>query len=363
MDNLGETTYYRYDSRGNLVAMADADGPAGPTISRRAFSNGALTDNTTNLYGNVTLYFYDGLDRKVMEEQILTPNGQGDGVHIGASIYGVKDTPSAPESYPPTPDPSQGGGDGIIRTGWNYDKDSLLSSMIDDDGNVTLYLYDDLNRQVLESEGLVVGSTYTESNILGSRVIPTPTAATIDDPATIPDSLINAQLTEAQSLIAAVASLFPPLAGQINDSPPTTQVWGYSPNDNVLIYQDENGSETFTKYDAINRPIAVRIFRAGAERLVRRRPDLRPGPDIDPVRAGQHDGGAGDDDPELPVRRPVADDLCLRQQRPDDRQRRLDGHRRLRQPGPDHRGDADDRQPADPGDRLGLARRRPAQVA
>ena len=132
-----------------------------------------------------------------MEEQILTASGQGDGVHIGASIYGVKDDPTAPESFPPTPDPSQGGGDGIIRTGWNYDKDSLLSSMIDDNGNVTLYLYDDLNRQVLESEGLVVGSTYTEANILGSRVIPTPTAATIDDPATIPDSQINAQLTEA----------------------------------------------------------------------------------------------------------------------------------------------------------------------
>ncbi len=115
--------------------------------------------------------------------------------------------------------------------------------MIDDDGNVTLYLYDDLNRMVLQSEGLVVGSTYTEANILGSRVIPTPTAATIDNPGTISNSLINAQLTEAQSLIAAVASLFPPLANQINDNPPTTQVWGYSPNDDVLIYQDQNGSE------------------------------------------------------------------------------------------------------------------------
>ncbi len=68
--------------------------------------------------------------------------------------------------------------------------------MIDDNGNVTLYLYDDLNRMVLQSEGLVVGSSYTESNILGSRVIPTPTAATINNPTTIPDSEINAQLTE-----------------------------------------------------------------------------------------------------------------------------------------------------------------------
>ena len=40
VDNLGETTYYRYDSRGNLVAMADADGPAGPAITRRAFPDG-----------------------------------------------------------------------------------------------------------------------------------------------------------------------------------------------------------------------------------------------------------------------------------------------------------------------------------
>jgi RHS repeat-associated protein len=284
VDNLGETTYYRYDSRNNLVAMADANGPAGPSITRRAFANGAETVNTTNLFGNVTLYFYDGLDRKVREEQVLTASGQGDGVHIGASIYGVKDAPSAPESFPPTPDTTQGGGDGIIRTGWNYDKDSLLSSMIDDNGNVTLYLYDDLNRQVLQSEGLVVGSTYNDANILGARVIPTPTAATIDNPATIPDAEINAQIVEAQSLIAAVATLFPPLANQINDSPPTTKVWGYSPNNDVLITQDENGSETFTKYDAINRPIAVRIFRAGQSDSFTGDPIFAPAPaSIPPV--------------------------------------------------------------------------------
>jgi RHS repeat-associated protein len=264
VDNLGESTYYRYDSRDNLVATADANGPASPTpITRRAFSGGSTTVNTTNLFGNVTLYYYDGLDRRVREEQVLTASGKGDGVHIGASIFGVKNDPTAPDSFTPTPDPTQGGGDGLIRTGWNYDKDSLLSSTIDDNGNVTLYLYDDLNRRVAQSEGLVVGSTYTEANILGARVIPTPTAATINNPATIPNAEIDHQLAEAQALIAAVAPLFPTRANQINDNPPTTQVWGYSPNNDVLIYQDENGSETFTKYDAIDRPIAVRIFRAG----------------------------------------------------------------------------------------------------
>ncbi len=159
VDNLGETTAYRYDSRGNLVAMADASGPAGPAIARRAFPDGPRTVDTTNLFGNVTLYFYDGIDRQTMQEQILTASGQGDGVHIGASIYGVKDDPGAPESFPPAADPTQGGGDGIIRTGTVWDKNSLESALIDDNGNVTVYLHDNLDRQVAETTGLTVGSS------------------------------------------------------------------------------------------------------------------------------------------------------------------------------------------------------------
>jgi RHS repeat-associated protein len=284
VDNVGETTFYRYDSRGNLVAVADANGPAGPTITRRSFTGGSLTNNTTNQFGNVTRYYYDGLDRKVREEQILTASGRGDGVHIGASIYGIKNDVTAPESASPTPDPSQGGGDGIIRTGWNYDGNSLLSSTIDDNGNVTLFLYDDLNRRVLQSEGLVVTSTYTEANILGARVIPTPSAATINNPTSIPNSEIDAQLTEAQGLISAVAPLFPSLANRVDDHPPATAVWGYSSNDVVLIFQDENGSEVFTRYDAINRPIAIRIFRAGQSDSFAGDPIFAPNPmSIPPV--------------------------------------------------------------------------------
>ena len=100
VDNLGETTYFRYDSRDNLVAMADTDGPvSGGSITRRAFPDGPTTVDTINGPGNVTIYFYDGLNRKIMEEQVLTASGQGDGVHIGASIYGVKDDSTAPESF------------------------------------------------------------------------------------------------------------------------------------------------------------------------------------------------------------------------------------------------------------------------
>jgi RHS repeat-associated protein len=290
VDNLAETNYFRYDSRGNLVATADAQGPLnGQTITRRAFSDGPRTVDAINGYGNVTLYFYDGLDRKTLEEQILTalpttPGGtaSGDGVHIGASIYGVKDDPSAPESFPPTPDTKQGGGDGIIKTAWVYDGDSNLSAMIDDDGNVSVCLYDDLNRKIAEIDGMTVNSTYTAANVLGDRVIPTPTAATINDPAMIPTSDINAELAEVQSRISAIASQFPPLASQVNDAPPQTTIWGYSPNNDVLIMQDPNGTETFTKYDAINRIIAERVFRAGQHDSFAGDPIFAPAP-VNPI--------------------------------------------------------------------------------
>ena len=146
IDNLGQATSYRYDSRDNLVAMADAKGPAGGTITRRAFSNGPLTVNTINGFGNVTLYHYDGINRQTRKEMILTASGSGDGVHIGATLEGEKNDVRAPESFPPSPDTNQGGGDGIIRIGTIYDDNSLISAHIDDRGNVTLYLYDNLDR-------------------------------------------------------------------------------------------------------------------------------------------------------------------------------------------------------------------------
>jgi RHS repeat-associated protein len=282
VDNLGQTMQFRYDSRNNLVAMADAEGPTAGTLQRRVFPDGPRTVNTLNAFGNVTVYFYDGINRLTRQEQVLTASGQGDGVHIGASIFGVKNDPTAPESFPPTPDPAQGGGDGIIRIGRTYDKNSLLSSLIDDNGNVTVYLYDDLNRKVAETGGLTVDSTLTNANILGPRVIPTPTAATIDDPTVIPAAEIDTQLAEAKARVDAVAPLFPMLADRVDDHPPTTKVWGYDPDNNVLIYQDENNSETFTKYDAINRSIAVRIFRAGKTDSFAGNPVFAPSP-VNPI--------------------------------------------------------------------------------
>ncbi|MDC0936556.1 Calx-beta domain-containing protein, partial [Pirellulales bacterium] len=287
VNNVGQTVDYRYDSRDNLVALADSQGPVtGNSIARRAFVGGPLTINTINDFGNVTTFEYDGIFRPVLENTILNATGSGDGVSIGASLEGVKNDPTAPESFLPTPDPSQGGGDGIIRVGTLYDDNSRVSSRIDDQGNVTLYLYDNLNRQVTETKGLTTNSTATgpvdKLRILGSREIVTPTASTINNPAVISTPLIDAQLAEAVSRWAQVAALFPTLATQVDDTPPTTIVTGYDPDHNVLIREDENDNEVFTRYDAINRAIATRVFRAGQTDSHASDPLFAPSPVADP---------------------------------------------------------------------------------
>ena len=203
VDNLGQTFDYRYDSRDNLVARADAQGPlTGDSIARRAFSGGALTVNDINDFGNVTLYFYDGINRQTRQEVILTASGEGDGVHIGATLEGIKTTT-------PTPDPTQGGGDGLITIRYEWDDNSLLTSLTDDNGNQTQYTYDNFNRWLTETKGICV----------------------------------------------------PPALADRCD-PPTTITYEYDLDDNLVRLTDENGSVTNCQFDAINRRAACAITRA-----------------------------------------------------------------------------------------------------
>jgi RHS repeat-associated protein len=201
VDNIGQTFDYRYDSRNNLVAMADAQGPRGPAIARRAFVGGTLTNSITNRFGNVMLYSYDGINRKVREDRVLTTSGQGDGINISADLFGVKTTT-------PTPDPKQGGGDGLITMRHGWDRNSLQTSLTDDNGNQTQYTYDNLNRRLTETKGICVS---------------------------------------------------PKLADRCDV--PTTIISEYDEDDNVVRLTDENGSIVQCKFDAIKRRTACQVTR------------------------------------------------------------------------------------------------------
>lgn len=94
---LAERTLMAYDSRGNLGIRTDPK-------------------------GNVITYTHDGIDRLTLVHRVLTSDGTGGGTVIGA-----------------------------IDTPFTWDESSRLIAQEDDNGNVTTYQYDSLDRMLSQS--------------------------------------------------------------------------------------------------------------------------------------------------------------------------------------------------------------------
>src|SRR5262249_18305427 len=80
--------------------------------------------------------------------------------------------------------------------------------------------------------------------------------------------------------LSAIASSFPSLASSV--VPPRTTVFAYDQDGNLAIKEDANDTEVFTKYDAIDRPIATRVFRNGQSDSFIGDPTFPPNPASDP---------------------------------------------------------------------------------
>lgn len=204
VDSIAQTTRYHYDSRDNLVAVSDSNGLLSGQESQRRVFDSVIVD--TNDPGNVTLYTYDGLNRKIKEDVVLTEIIPGTGAkgsgNPGADEFGVKADVAVH-----SPDSDQGGGDGLITTTYGYDGNSLQSSLTDDNGNQTIHAYDNLNRRVSETKGNVVAPSLADRN-----------------------------------------------------DPNTTITYTYDLDHNVVQKTDENGSIIDYSFDAINRRMACDAF-------------------------------------------------------------------------------------------------------
>lgn len=168
MDSRGHADDYRYDSRGNLAARADAVGPV-PMMGARMLPRrglGSTANVTVNDFGNVTRRYYDGLSRLVESETLLAMGGQGNGSYIGADIDDVKLV--LPSGNPPAGYLETGNAaDGRISTYYAYDANSQLLALRDDNGNTTAYVYDNQNRVLVERKGLNDGYQNTTFSIAG----------------------------------------------------------------------------------------------------------------------------------------------------------------------------------------------------
>lgn len=122
-DNVGRTQRLGYDSRDNQTTSSDG---VGPTVADPL----GLFPGSINDPGNSRTNHYDGRDLLVREVTDLRVGGIGSG---------AIDLSNA--SNP----------DGQITVEYQYDLDSRLTGMVDDNGSTTGYAYDALDRLVLQT--------------------------------------------------------------------------------------------------------------------------------------------------------------------------------------------------------------------
>jgi RHS repeat-associated protein len=224
MDNRGHTQDYRYDSRGNQVAMADAVGPLDMPATRPLPRRGLGSSATVNVnnYGNVTRAYYDGLSRHVESETMLRNSGQGNGTYLGADLFGVKLAP--PSGYLD----SGRAGDSLINSYFAYDANSQLLARRDDNGNTTAYIYDNQNRTLKERKGL---------NVLGASFM-----------------IMDGDTATFNVALRGGVPLAP--------KPATDIVFSYDLDSNVTRRNDEGLNQFDYTFDALNRQRACNITRA-----------------------------------------------------------------------------------------------------
>lgn len=232
VDPIGQTEEYRYDSRNNLVAKADAVGlVSGRNIPRRGLCADDQTEHPRNTFGNVTRTFYDGINRTLKTEALLTASGEGNGSYIGATIFGVKIDP--PVNFL---DPMQSE-DGIIKVHYAWDGNTQLIALRDDDGNTTCYINDNQNRTLVERKGQNISFQGIAFNIAGGD---------------------SGMFNEAR---------MPP--DPLKDPPEDTEPAGtditffYDRDNNVVKLVDEATNNFDCAFDALNRKKDCDITRAG----------------------------------------------------------------------------------------------------
>ena len=187
---------------------------------------GAGQSGVVNGPGNTCGYVYDGLDRQI---QVVCD------LRVGGVGSGVIDT-----SNPTNPD-------GQIRLGYGFDGNSRLVRIVDDNGNVTSFGYDALDRQVsrTNADGEVFSTTYDrDSNV-----------RTVTDP----NGTVVTKSYDALNRLVATS-----VARGVGVGGTTAEAFAYDGLSRLTACSDDNGALAATQvcervYDSLGRTLEERL--------------------------------------------------------------------------------------------------------
>jgi RHS repeat-associated protein len=179
-DNFGLTQRYEYDSRDNLIRMADAEGP----VMNDPLG---LFPGMINGPGNTTTYVYDGRSRRLEQIVELRQGGRGDGRLDVTSLTNP---------------------DAQIRVRFRYDGNSRVVSMTDDSGNTTSSAFDALDREITKTmaDGTMYRWTYDRDSNVVSTIDPNGTTVTWSYDAL--SRLVGTQVARGAGVIGATTESY-----------------------------------------------------------------------------------------------------------------------------------------------------------
>ncbi len=218
-DNAGQTVRLAYDSRNNLISRTDPEAPL-TTDPLKLFAAGV------NSPGNSTTFFYDGANRLLASAM---------DVRVGGTGLGPLDTSNL---FNP---------DGQVVRRWEWDGNSRLRSVQDDNGKKTAYAYDELDRKISQTyaDGKAYTFTYNGNDDLVQIVDPTGT-------------VIRQKFDELDRLLSAEVTTFgPAIIGT------KVQTYEYDGLSRLTRTTDDNGdaasAQNFERvYDSLSRVIEER---------------------------------------------------------------------------------------------------------
>ncbi len=257
VDGRGNTTTFSYDPAGSVLTVRDPTNPAGPATASYTYNPQGLVATSTDARGKVATYGYDAAGNRT---SVTLPSG-------ARTTYGYDATGRLTSMVDPRGN-AAGADPAAFRTTYGYDAADRLTAVTDPLGHTTTTGYDPAGNKVSTADGAGNETVYSydaANRLTQTRDPAGRTTTTAYTPAGRVASTTDGAggvTTYQYNVAGRLASTVSP-RGNVPGATAAnfTTSYGYDWNGNQTSvshpYPGGGTATTSTRYDPLNRPIAV----------------------------------------------------------------------------------------------------------